>query len=155
MIDNESDNLIVSEAGTTASRIVNVVVAITVAAGDEDVVTTIVHIGDDTVALIDRPADSVISGVLETVEVSEAEVIRLGPVDEAAACIATVVTEVGVESARVATIATIGHEHRDGGDGATSSANGVRASTQLIIAPGGTALSPVRGIDTTNSVVGS
>jgi len=155
VVHDKDDDLAVGEASATTSRITDIVVAGTVAAGDENVVATVVDVGDDTVALIDRAANSVISGILHAVEAGEAQLIRLGPVDETATGITTVVTEPGVEGAGIATIATIGHEHGDRGDGTTRGADGIGAGTKVIIAPGRATLPPIRGIDTTDGAVGS
>jgi len=143
VIDNKDDNLVVAEGVTDTSRIVDIVVVVTIAASDKDVVVTVVDISNDTVTSINTITNSAIIGVLHALEFAEAQIVRLGPVDEAATCITTIVTKPGIEDTRIATIATISKVHRNRGDGATSRADGIGASTEVIVTPGFTALAVV------------
>jgi len=154
VVDDEDFNLAVAEGITDTGRIIDIVVVATITASDEDVVVTVVDISNDTVTSINTIANSAIIGGLHALIGAVAQIVRLGPVDEAAACIATVVTEPGVEDARIAIIATVGKIHGDGGDGATRLADGVRAGAEVIITPGLTALVPHRRIDAADGRVG-
>jgi len=143
VIDNKGSDFAVPKGGATASRIMNIVSAATLAAGKKNVVMAIVDITNDTIALVKRRADGVVRGVLKAVEGGEAKVIRLCPVDEASTCIATVVLQPLVERAGVATIAKRSKIHGDRSDGTTGRADGVgSASSKTVAAPTTIALKP-------------
>ena len=153
MVDDKDRDLTVREGRAAARRVVHVVHVVARAAGDEHVVATAVHVRDKTVATVDRGAHSRVGGVLLAVEVGEAQVVRLGPVDEAAARIAAVVAQPRVEGAGVATVAAVRHEHGNRRDRAAALADGVRARAETVVAPRRAALPPRGRVDANHSVV--
>ena len=153
VVDDKDRDLAVREGRAAARRVVDVVHVVARAAGDEHVVATAVHVRDETVAAVDRRAHSRVGGVLHAVEVGEAERIRLGPVDEAAARVAAVVAQPRVEDAGVAAVAAVRHEHGDRGDRAAALADGVRARAETVVAPRRAALPPRGRVDANDSVV--
>ena len=157
VIDDKGLDFTVLEGGTPTCRIVNLVSAATLTARDEDVVMAIVDVGNDTVTLVHSRADRREIRMLEALATGEAELVDLGPVDEATASIASVLLKPIVEGARIAAITTGCDVHGDGSDGATGRADGVgRTCSKTILAPTAVALKPFWDAShTVASIIGS
>jgi len=156
VVDEEADDRAVRELVGALCGVVGVVDVVASAGGDKDVVVATVDIGDETVAGIDRGADSGVRGVLGRDEGDAAETVGGSPVDVAAASIAAVVGEPGVHLAGIATPATSSTVHRDRGDGTAGTADGgARAGAKTVATPLGVALAPGGSIDPGDVHLGS
>ena len=153
VVDNKSDDRVVAVLVRPSRRIVGVVDLVASASSGKNVVTTIVDIKDDTVASAKTAANSVVVRILKVDELEVADGLRSSPVNKAAAGITTVVSEPVVHDSRVATPATVGTVHRDRSHGTASTANGLRASAQLVATPLVVTLVPDRGIDVADGLV--
>lgn len=136
MIDSLAKDLRHLVSRAAVSRIVDIEHTVASASSQEHPVTTVVHVGDNTVTLRQATADLALIGRLNRLELGLSEIIRLRPDNVASTSITTVLRQVRVQRRRIHT-GTLGlQHHRHRGHCATSGADRLAgACAKLLIGP--------------------
>ncbi len=142
MVDSQVDNVTSGVLGGGVARVVNGEDVVAEATSQENPVTAVVDVGDQTVTSREAVAHLSVGGVLLAHVGGVAELVNTAPVDGAAVGVATVGLQPGVQGTRVLGAAAVVEVHGDGGHGAASRADGLTAGAELVAAPSTVALLP-------------